>query len=153
MFAGINPYAWLIAGGIWVASTLGAYFYGHNEGWNAALAQQAAGIQKVLTDFETRVATSADAATKAALDEFKRKTAVLDGLGDQLTKAQGTIDAAASKLSSSLRGGACVLQPAQRRLLECIRRPDTAGCSPGDPAVLPAVPGKVSRAAAPAGSR
>lgn len=140
MFSGINPYAWLIAGGIWIASTLGAYFYGHNEGWNAALADQAAGIQKALTDFETRVASSADAATKAALDEFKRKTAVLDSLGAQMAKQQGTIDAAAAKLSNSLRGGACVLQPAQRRLLECIRRPDTAGCSSSPAAVLPAVP-------------
>lgn len=140
MFSGINPYAWLIAGGIWIASTLGAYFYGHNEGYNAALAEQAAGIQKALTDFETRVAASADAATKAALDEFKAKTDLLAAMGEKWEKAEGTINAAASKLSASLRGSSCVLQPAQRRLLECIRRPDSPGCSPEPQAVRPAVP-------------
>jgi hypothetical protein len=137
---GLNPWALLAAGAVWIGSTLGAYFYGHNEGWNAALAKEAAGIQKALTDFESRVASSADAATRSALEEFKRKTAVLDGLGEKLEKQQGTIDAAAAKLSSSLRGGACVLGPSQRRLLECIRRPDTAGCSSSSAAVLPAVP-------------
>jgi hypothetical protein len=150
---GLNPWAIVIAGGIWIGSTLGAYFYGHNEGWNAALADQAAGIQKALTDFETRVAASADAATQSALEEFRRKTAVLDKLGDQMATAQGKIDAAAAKLSSSLRGGACVLQPAQRRLLECIRRPDGPGCSPGDAAVRPAISGTGAAAAAPARSR
>jgi hypothetical protein len=132
--------AWLVAGAIWVGSTLGAYFYGHNEGYNAALAEQAAGIQKALTDFEQRVATTADAVTKAALAEFKEKTALLKSVGDQLDKAQGTINAASAKLSASLRGSSCVLTPPQRRLLECIRRPDTEGCAPASAAVQPAVP-------------
>jgi hypothetical protein len=136
---GLNPWAIVIAGGVWIASTLGGYFYGHNEGWNAALADQAVGIQKALTDFETRVAASADNATRAALEEFRQKTRILGQLGADLEKTQGAINAAASKLSLSLRGGACVLGPAQRRLLECIRRPDTAGCSPGEPALRPSV--------------
>lgn len=127
----VNPYVLLIAGGLWIATTLGGYFYGHNEGYNAALAEQAKGIQKILTDFENRVAQSADAATKAALAEFKERTALLQTVSDQLAKAQGTINAAASKLSASLRGGLCVLSPPQRQLLECVRRPNTAGCPTG----------------------
>jgi hypothetical protein len=136
----LSPYVWLVAGAIWIGSTLGAYFYGHNEGYNAALAEQAAGIQKALTDFEQRVAATADSVTKAALEEFKAKTALLKSVGDQLDKAQGTINAASAKLSASLRGGSCVLSPAQRRLLECIRRPDTEGCAPAPASLQPAVP-------------
>lgn len=137
--AGLNPWVFVVAGGLWIASTLGGYFYGHNEGYNAALADQAKSIQAALTDFEHRVAQSADAATKAALTEFKEKTALLADLGQKLDKAQGVINAAASKLSLSLKGGACVFTPLQRGLLECVRRPDTPGCSPGAGTVQPAI--------------
>ncbi len=125
----LNPWIYIGVLLAFIGVGLGGYFYGHNEGYNAALAAQAESIQATLTDFEKRVASSADAATKAALAEFKEKTALLQTVGDSLAKAQGTINAASAKLSASLRGGACVLTPIQRQLLECVRRPDTAGCS------------------------
>lgn len=133
----LNPWIYIGVLVAFIAVGLGGYFYGHNEGYNAALAEQASSIQKALTDFEGRVAKSADAATKAALAEFREKTALLQTVGDQLAKARETINAASAKLSASMRGGACVLTPAQRRLLECVRRPDTAGC-PAGPGTLPA---------------
>lgn len=136
----LNPWSIVAALGIWIGSTLGAYFYGHNEGWNAYAADQAKTIQVALTDFEHRVAASADAATKAALDEFKKKTAVLDDIDGKLKTAQGTIDAASAKLSASLHGSTCVLSPAQRQLLECVRRPNAPSCSAKPAALLPAVP-------------
>lgn len=133
----LNPWIYIGVLLAFIGVGLGSYFYGHNEGYNAALAEQAKSIQATLTDFEKRVGASADAATKAALAEFKEKTALLQSVGDSLAKAQGTINAASAKLSASLRGGACVLTPAQRRLLECVRRPDTAGCS-SSPGTVPA---------------
>jgi uncharacterized protein YukE len=131
----LGPYA--IAGALAASIVIGlsGYFYGHSQGYNSALAEQAETIKAALDDFQTRVAESADKATREALEEFKQKTALLGEVTEKIQKAQGTINAAASKLSASLRNGMCVLTPQQRMLLECVRRPNAAGCSASAPAV------------------
>lgn len=130
---GLNP--WAIAGGLafFFLSVGGAYFYGHDQGVKSEKAALADGYQAALDKFAGDVTKAAATATADALKDFKEKTATLQRVADELTKAKGVMDAASSKLSASLKGGACVLSPVQRQLLECVRRPSSAGCSGGAP--------------------
>ncbi len=128
---GLNPWALLGALAFLFVSVGGAYFYGHDQGVKSEKAALADKYQSALDKFAHDVTKAAAAATADALKDFKAKTAVLEELAGQLKTAQGVMNVASSKLAASLRGGACVLSPVQRQLLECVRRPGSAGCAAG----------------------
>jgi hypothetical protein len=124
----LNP--WMIVGALalWIGTGLGAYFYGHNEGYNSAKAEIADSYQKALDNFGKAAEKVAKDATAEALKEFQEKGAILERVAGQLDQQRGVINAAASKLASALQGR-CVLQPSERHLLECVRRPSSPGCA------------------------
>lgn len=133
---GLNPWAIVGALGFFILSVGSAYFYGHAQGVNSEKAALADGYKDALDKFSGDVTKAAAAATADALKDFKDKTATLMAVAEQLTRAKGVMDAASNRLAASLKGGACNLTPVQRRLLECMRRPNSAGCA-ASPAASP----------------
>lgn len=128
MFGITNPWVYLGAFMLLVGVGLGGYFYGHNEGVNSEKAALADSYQTALNGVVKAAGDAAKSGTAAALKDFQDKTKVLSDLAAQLQTAQETANAAASNLARSFKAGSCVLQPAQRRLLECVRRPSDSGC-------------------------
>lgn len=129
----LNPYAILAAVLLFVASVTGAYFYGDNIGYQRRQAQEVDTLGKQFSGYVSAAGDAAKAGTAAALKDFQDKAAVLESVAKNLRSAEGIMDNAASKLSASLRGGSCVLDPDQRRLLECIRRPGDSACAAAAP--------------------
>lgn len=134
----LNPWIYLGVFVAFVGVGLGGYFYGHHEGVNSVKATLADDYRDALKKFEGDAAAAAQLATENALRDFQGRLKVLDDLAKSFAKAQGVMNAASSKLISSLKGSTCVFSPAQRQLLECVRRPNSPGCAaaaPGDPPV------------------
>lgn len=136
---GLNPWvyvgllvAFLVVGG-------GAYWKGSADGANGVKAQLADTYSQQLKKFSDDAVKAAAAATADALSDFTKKTAILDQLAEDFRKAKGVMYAASDKLAASLKGGACVLSPAQRQLLECVRRPHSPGCVAAPAAGVPAL--------------
>lgn len=118
------PYALLAA----LLVGLGAFFYGQHVGYQGRVAEESGVVAKQFQDYATAAGDAARDGTAAALADFNAKASTLETVARQLRTSKGIMDNAASQLSASLRGGACVLNPDQRRLLECVRRPGDAAC-------------------------
>lgn len=116
-----------------VALVAAAYFYGLHNGANGVKAGQLDTVTEQFDGFVVRAGAAAEAGTRQGMADFNARLATVDRLASNLRTAQGIMNNAASQLSNSLRGGACLLKPEQRRLLECIRRPDAAACSAAVP--------------------
>lgn len=129
----LNPWVYLVVFLAFVVTGGGAYWMGRVDGANSVKAGLADAYAKNLDKFTGDVTKAAAKATADALADFREKTRILDELAEKFKTAQGVINAASSKLAASLKGGACVLSPAQRQLLECVRRPSSAGCSASSP--------------------
>lgn len=127
----LNPWVFLVVFVAFVGVGAGGYFKGHSDGVNSVKADLADSYAKALDKFTGDVTKAAAQATADALKDFGERTKVLDELAAKFQTAQGVMNAASVKLAQSLRGGACILSPVQRQLLECMRRPSTAGCSAG----------------------
>lgn len=123
----LNPWIYLVAFLAVTGAGLGGYFYGHHAGENSVKAKLADDYQAALQKFAGDAAAASAKATADALKDFQAKAEVLDKLQASITQAQGVINAASSKLAQSLKNS-CTLAPAQRALLECLRRPDGPGC-------------------------
>lgn len=136
---GLNP--WAILGGLVAVLLLcgTCYWKGSLDGANGVKADLASSYSEQLKQFSDDAVKAAAAATAGALQDFTAKTAILDQLAEDFRKAKGVMYAASDKLAASLKGGACVLSPAQRQLLECVRRPGSAGCAPPGAAAVPAL--------------
>lgn len=126
----LNP--WIYVGLLvaFLAVGGGAYWKGSTDGANGVKADLADSYSEQLKKFSDDAVKAAAAATADAIRDFTAKTTILDQLAADFRKAQGVMNAASSKLAASLKGGACVLTPAQRQLLECVRRPGSPGCQP-----------------------
>lgn len=129
----LNP--WIYVGVLLAFIALGGtcYWKGSLDGANGVKADLAESYQDQLKKFSDDAVKAAAAATADALADFTAKTTILDRLAADFRKAKGVMDAASSKLADSLKGGACVLSPSQRQLLECVRRPGSPGCVPAAP--------------------
>lgn len=124
----LNPwiYVGLLLAFIAVGGT--SYWKGSLDGANGVKADLAQSYSDYLKKFREDAVAAAAQATADALEDFNKKTAILDRLAADFRRAKGVMDAASSKLAESLKGGACVLSPAQRQWLECVRRPGSPGC-------------------------
>lgn len=122
---------YIIGGGALLALSLaiGAYFYGVHVGHAEAKAGQLDGVRTEFQGYVTAAGVAAATGTAGALAEFKEQAATLASVANDLQRTNGVMNNAAAKLSASLRGGACILTPAQRRLLECVRRPNDTACT------------------------
>lgn len=125
----LNPWIYLGVLLAFVGVGLGGFFYGNHVGHAEEKAALVDTIDQQFKKYAADVNSAAEAGTAAALADFKAKASVLDDLATSLRSAQGVMNNAASRLSASLRGGSCKLDPAQRRLLECIRRPSDPACT------------------------
>jgi len=124
----LNPWVYVGLLVAFLAVGGGAYWKGSTDGANSVKAHLAETYQDALKKFSDDAVRAAAAATADALADFTAKTAVLDKLAADFRKAKGIMDHASSLLADSLKGGACVLSPGQRQLLECVRRPNSPGC-------------------------
>lgn len=124
-----NPYA--VIGGLVgiILLVTGAFFYGQHVGYDSRKAEETDTLAKQFQGYVTAAGDAAKNGTAAALADFRERIAVLDKVANDLQITKGIMNNAAARLSSSLRGGACVFNPDQRRLLECIRRPGDAACT------------------------
>jgi predicted NUDIX family NTP pyrophosphohydrolase len=107
----------------------GGYWKGSVDGANSVKADLADDYRDQLVQFNGEVQKAAAAATANALRDFAERMKIADDIVASITKAQGAINAASSRLAASFKNGACVLSPDQRRLFECMRRPGSAGCN------------------------
>ncbi len=136
---GLNPYE-ILGGLVGVLLLCGVcYWKGSLDGANGVKADLATAYSKQLKQFSDDAVKAAAAATADALQDFTAKTEILDKLADDFRKARGVMYAASDKLAASLKGGACILSPAQRQLLECVRRPNSPGCVAPGAAAVPAM--------------
>lgn len=132
----LNPWVYLVVFVAFVGVGGAGYWKGSVDGANGVKADLAQSYSDQLKKFSDDAVKAAAAATADALADFTAKTSILDKLAADFRKAKGVMDAASSQLAASLKGGACVLSPVQRQLLECVRRPSSPGCN------VPAAPGR-----------
>jgi hypothetical protein len=128
--------SWIYVGVLLAFMAVGgvSYWKGSLDGANGVKADLADNYAEQLKKFSEDAVKAAAAATAEALKDQTARLAILDQLAEDFRKARGVMYAASDRLAASLKGGACVLTPPQRQLLECVRRPSSAGCS------APAVP-------------
>lgn len=129
----LNPWVYLVVFVAFVGVGGAGYWKGSVDGANGVKAGLADSYAANLKQFTGDVTKAAAKATADALADFTERTRVLDQLAEKFKTAQGVMNAASSKLAASLKGGACVLSPVQRQLLECVRRPSSPGCSASPP--------------------
>lgn len=110
-----------------------AFFYGQHLGAQSVKAGQLDAVSGQFQGFVTAAGDAARAGTEQGMADFKDRLATVDRLATNLRSAQGIMNNAASQLSNSLKGGSCLLTPEQRRLLECVRRPDATACTAAVP--------------------
>lgn len=111
-----------------IALATGTFFYGQHVGYAERKAEEVDTLASKFKQYADDAGKAAHDGTAAAIKELQDKMAVLSDVAKQLNITKGIMDNAASKLANSLRGGACVLSPDQRRMLECVRRPMGQGC-------------------------
>lgn len=116
-----------------VGLVVAAFFYGQHLGAQSVKAGQLDTVAGQFQGYVTAAGEAARAGAEQAGADFRDRMATLDRLASNLRSAQGIMNNAASQLSNSLRGGSCLLTPDQRRLLECVRRPDAAACTAAVP--------------------
>jgi hypothetical protein len=134
---------YLFAGIIALVLIGGAYMQGRADGYDKRVAEQAAKQDQAIQDYTGKVTEAFTNAAHDAASDFIDKTAVLNTVATTLKNLKEKINGAAAELSRSLRDGGCFLTPQQRRLLECIRRPNEAGCAGiSEEAVRPSLSGK-----------
>lgn len=115
-----------------IGGTTIAYFQGRADGYDKRVAQDDAGTVKALEHFGTKWADQNKRMETMMAGEAADRDAARQNFADWVQNNQRNSDAALSRLVASFSGTAaagCFLTPVQRRLLECIRRPDSGGCT------------------------